>query len=104
MSIVTSRRDSATEQAQADLDELLNASLPFAQQMLDKHGEFFPYAVAITLSGETKLVAGDPGQGEQPSSADVLQVLAQGLALRQTRLLAGKPCQSSPSSKYRPRP
>jgi len=76
---VTSWRDSASKQVQDDLDGLLEACLPFAQEMLDKHGEFIPYASAITSSGETKLVAGDPGEGEQPSSAAVLQVLVEGL-------------------------
>jgi hypothetical protein len=46
---------------------------------LDAHGEFFPYAVATTDWGETKLIVGDPREGEQPTSIDVLQVLAQGL-------------------------
>jgi hypothetical protein len=85
---VTSWRDNATQQAQNDLDELLNASLPFAQQMLEKHGEFFPYAVAITAFGETRLVAGDPGLGEQPTSAEVLHMLLGGLRAERDTLRA----------------
>lgn len=73
---------------QDDLDELLNASVPFAQQMLDKHGEFFPYGVAIDSSGETRLVAGDPDQGEQPKSVDVLQTLVKGLRAQRDELRA----------------
>jgi hypothetical protein len=76
---MTSWRGSASQQAQDDLDGLLNASLPFAQEMLDKRGEFSPYAAAITVSGETRLIAGDPGEGEQPTSAAVTQVLVEGL-------------------------
>lgn len=85
---MTSWRDSATQQAQDDLDELLDASLPFAQDMLDRHGEFFPYAVAITASGETKNLAGDPGEGEEPSSVAVLQVLVEGLRAERDTLRA----------------
>jgi hypothetical protein len=85
---VTSWRDSASQQAQDDLDGLLDASLPFAQEMLDKHGEFFPYACALSSSGETKLVAGDPGEGEQPNSGDVLQVLVEGLRAERDTLRA----------------
>ncbi|MCP3883154.1 MAG: hypothetical protein GY701_32860 [Sulfitobacter sp.] len=90
---MTSWRDSASQQAQDDLDELLNASLPFAQQLLDRHGEFFPFAATMTASGETRLVAGDPDQGEQPNSTDVLQTLAAGLRseldqLRATALIS----------------
>ena len=76
---VTSWRDSATQQTQDDLDGLLEESLPFAQEMLKKHGEFFPYALAISASGEIMHVAGDPDDGEQPSSVAVLQTLIQAL-------------------------
>lgn len=72
-------RDSASPQAQDDLDNLLNEALPFAQQMLDEHGEFFPYAVTTDAAGGIGMVAGDPGVGENPSSLDVLAVLVDGL-------------------------
>ena len=72
-------RDSVSQPAQEDLDALLDEALPFAQKMLDEHGEFFPYAVAMETSGETRLVAGDPDLGEQPDSTEVLRVLIEGL-------------------------
>jgi hypothetical protein len=47
--------------------------------MLDQHGEFFPYCVALESSGEARMIAGDPGQGERPPSTEVLATLVQGL-------------------------
>lgn len=75
---MTSWRETASPECQADLDELLNAALPFAQQMLAKHGEFFPYAVAMNRDGQIAMIAGYTGT-EQPPSADVLAVLYDGL-------------------------
>lgn len=85
---MTSWRDNATQQAQDDLDELLNASLPFAQQMLGKHGEFFPYGVAIASDGETRLVAGDPSLGERPPSTAIIASIVQGLRSERDTLRA----------------
>jgi hypothetical protein len=79
MRCVTSWRDAASQQAQDDLDGLLNAALPFAQQMLERHGEFFPYGVTLGASGDTRMVAGQPGQGERPPSTEVLALLVEGL-------------------------
>jgi hypothetical protein len=45
--------------------------------MLAEHGEFFPYACGVALNGETAMVAGDPGTGEQPESGDVLATLTE---------------------------
>ena len=76
---MTSWRDTTSQQAQDDLDRLLDESLPFAQEMLEKHGEFFPYAVAMSTSGEVSHIAGDPGEGENPASVAVLEILTEGL-------------------------
>jgi hypothetical protein len=80
---MTTWRDSASQQSQDDLDGLLNVTLPFAQQMLAKNGEFYPFGAAVTASGETRLIARDSTDGEHPASADVLSSLLAGF--RQTR-------------------
>jgi hypothetical protein len=64
---MTSWRESASEQAQNDVDALLNAALPLAQQMLERHGEFFPYGVAIDLAGEEHMLAAYDGDEHPPS-------------------------------------
>ena len=71
---MASWRESASQQAQADLDGLLNAALPFGQQMLETYGEFFPYGVALSVEGEARMVAGYTGD-ERPPSVDVLSTL-----------------------------
>jgi hypothetical protein len=81
---MTSWRDSASQQAQDDLDGLLNVTLPFARQMLAERGEFYSFGATVAVSGETRLLAGDPGQGERPASADVLSTLLEGLRQRRS--------------------
>jgi hypothetical protein len=56
----------------------LNAALPFAQQMLAKQGEFFPYGVAMSRDGQIAMIAGYTGT-EKPPSTEVLAVLYEGL-------------------------
>jgi hypothetical protein len=72
---MTSWRDSASELAQADLDGLLNALLPFAQQELEKLGEFFPFGAIVTADGETRLLGADAMQDERPDSASIISML-----------------------------
>jgi hypothetical protein len=75
---MTSWRDSASATAQQDLDGLLNVTLPFAQQQLDKHGEFFPFGAVVNADGTNGLVAPDPAAtGERPASSQVLSLLVQ---------------------------
>ena len=85
---MASWRESASQEAQDDLDGLLDAALPFAQDMLAEHGEFFPYAMSLSTDGEEAIVAGDPGTGERPASTDVLSVLVSGLRAQRERLRA----------------
>ena len=56
--------------------------------MLEEHGEFFPYGVALDACGEARMVAGEPGQGEQPASLDVLLTLVEGLRAERKSLRA----------------
>lgn len=86
--MATSWRDSASQQAQDDLDGLLNAALPFAQQMLDERGEFFPYAVGLDASNDVRMIATEPDLGEAPPSEEVLALLIAGLRTERDRLRA----------------
>jgi hypothetical protein len=62
----------------ADSESLLNAALPFAQNMLREHGEFYPYAVTLSADGTTAMVAGYDGR-EKPPSLDIIDLLKKGL-------------------------
>jgi hypothetical protein len=62
--------------AHPDLDQLLNAVVPFAQQMLAKHGEFFPFGSSMTTDGEIVANASYDGD-EQPESKHLIELLTQ---------------------------
>jgi hypothetical protein len=50
---------------EVEVEELMNAVVPFAEQMLNEHGAFFPYGGAIQADGAIVSVAGYHG-GESP--------------------------------------
>ena len=54
--------------------QVLNALLPFAEQMLDRHGEFYPFATAMTSAGEIAAVSADVGE-EHPEPTAVAETL-----------------------------
>ena len=56
------------------MDSLLSTLLPFAQQELEKHGEFFPFAASVDSSGVIAMVAVDLGE-ERPPSTHVIESL-----------------------------
>jgi hypothetical protein len=64
--------------AKAEAEQLLNAVVPFAEHMLTKDGEFFPYAMALKPAGEITPVAGFDGR-EQPPSQAIIDLLLAGL-------------------------
>ena len=64
--------------AQEDLDQLLNALLPFAQQMLGQHGEFFPFGATLRVDGELRVAAADAGEA-RPTAEDVLAAVEDAL-------------------------
>jgi hypothetical protein len=62
--------------AHPDLDNLLNAMLPFGQEMLQKHGEFFPYGGTVTISGTTTSEAAYDGTEHPPSQKLIAMMTA----------------------------
>ena len=56
----------------------MSAVLPFAEQLLREHGEFFPYGSALKVDGQLVSVAGYDGR-EQPPSSDIIRLIKQGL-------------------------
>lgn len=84
---MASWRDTASQQAQDDLDGLLGPALGFAQQQLDAHGEFYPYAVAIDTDGQQRMIAADIGS-DRPASADLITTLISTLSNDRDQLRA----------------
>ena len=64
--------------AHADLDELVNVLLPFAQDMLAKHGEFYPFGVSMNTDGQIAMVAGHDGDGHSESKG-LIDLMIKGL-------------------------
>ena len=60
-----------------DCEALLNFALPFAEQMLAAHGEFFPFAAAMRPGGQIVSIAGYNGT-ERPPSADLIALMKAG--------------------------
>ncbi|MEZ5966936.1 MAG: hypothetical protein R3F56_24055 [Planctomycetota bacterium] len=55
--------------AKSDCESLLSALMPFAKQMLSKHGEFFPFGGTMSTSGEITQSAAGTGEERPPSQA-----------------------------------
>lgn len=81
--------DSASAEAQQQLDELLNVALGFAQEELAAHGEFFPYAAAIGGDGQPEMISAWPADGgDRPASDDVIQACLAALNSKREQLQA----------------
>jgi hypothetical protein len=61
-----------------ELDALLDAMLNFAQEMLRKHKEFFPFGGTITNDRQVSMTGADTGS-ERPESQEVIDLLAGGM-------------------------
>lgn len=60
-----------------DCEALLDVVMPFAEQMLKTHGEFFPFGAAMLPDGKTTQVGAWDGD-EHPKSADIITLLKDG--------------------------
>jgi hypothetical protein len=61
-------RESASEEAQNDLDSLADATIAAARNFLERNGDFIPFPMAVKADGELALIGLN-----QPQSADVPQ-------------------------------
>jgi hypothetical protein len=68
----------STPEAKEDYNALLGALMPFAEDMLKKHGEFYPFGAAVNAAGEVSAHAADTGE-EMPESQQVIALLVKGL-------------------------
>lgn len=84
---MTSWRDNASEQTQADMQAMLDAALPFAQEMVARRGEFFPYGYTMDHAGEIGALAVDTGDDHPPSQV-VLDALVNSVRPAADRLRA----------------
>lgn len=78
-----------------DFDELFEALLGFAEQMLDEHGAFLPFAAAVDNEGELGHVPVDSAvAGNEPSPDDLIELLTGTLRLNaeQRTIRAGGMC------------
>jgi hypothetical protein len=72
--IAISAQSQSMNNAKLESENLMNSALPLAEQMLQKHGEFFPYGQALSVKGEIVEVAAYDGR-ENPPSADLIRLL-----------------------------
>ena len=64
-----------------DLEELLNGLMPFAEGMLSKYGEFFPFGGSMAPDGKIAQMAAYDGQERQPPE-DAIEMMTE--AFRQS--------------------
>ncbi len=63
--------------AHPDLDDLLDSSLKFAQQCLEKYGAFFPFGMSTEVNGKGRVTDAWNGE-ERPLSKDLIELLNRG--------------------------
>jgi hypothetical protein len=56
-----------------EIQQLLNYLLPYAEEMLSKDGEFYPYAATMDAGGEVQAVSA--ASGERPDVGELLLAL-----------------------------
>ncbi|OMC42535.1 hypothetical protein A5745_21575 [Mycobacterium sp. IS-2888] len=65
-------RDTVTEQAQADLDDLVDAAVEFALERIASAGEFLPFTLAVSTRGERQAIQPNYPRARELQIADQL--------------------------------
>ncbi len=72
---MSSWRDTTSPEVQADLDGLLSAVLPLAEQTLATHGKLLPFGAVVEADGRVAMLAADPALGDRPLPPAVLEAV-----------------------------
>jgi hypothetical protein len=70
-------QESPVPNAKSECERLMQSALPFAEQMLAEHGEFYPYGQALSPNGAVVAV-GAYDDSEHPPSQKLIDLLKQG--------------------------
>lgn len=62
-----------------DLDSLLGSLLGFAQQTLNRYGEFYPFGAVLTTEGEVVLQGGQLIGTDRPPSQAIINLILDGV-------------------------
>ena len=73
----TKPNDKEMTDPKAECEDVMNAVLPFAEEMLTKHSEFFPFGGTMSADGEIAHTGGWTGD-EHPASTEVIELLENG--------------------------
>jgi hypothetical protein len=76
---MVSWRDNATDQAQADLDGLVDDAVGLAIEVIAEAGEFLPFSLAVSVDGERQAIQPNYPRERELSAAE--QLVAQWSAL-----------------------
>ncbi len=66
------------------MDDLLDAAVGFAQEMLAERGAFYPFGAVVTSDGDVAMSTADPGLGDFPDSVSVIEALVEKLRRQAT--------------------
>ena len=59
------------------MDELLDAAVGFAREMLVDRGAFYPFGATVLAEGDVAMSTVDAGLGDAPESAGVIEALTE---------------------------
>jgi hypothetical protein len=62
---------------QTDCEMLLGALMPFAEQMLTEHGEFYPFAATMSPEGECSMVGFEDEENDEPEPAELIAIFTE---------------------------
>jgi hypothetical protein len=73
LGLLAAAKGQSVSDPKSESEALMNEAIPFAEKMLEKHGEFYPYGYVMKPSGEIVLMAGYDGT-DRPKSQIIIEI------------------------------